>query len=438
MFHDSGLSLDQAPAFGGPLRFFLTAPLFGLLAGGAALAYGPELMESRWSPAAVATVHLVTLGFLTMVMAGALQQMLPVLAGAKIPKPKLFAFGLHAALSLGTLSMAAGFLFTMPGLLLAGAFLLGSGLLPMALLFLFALIRDGQANPSALAMRFALAAFLIALTMGLHLLSGHGLGRIGEHHQTLADLHILWAFFGWVGLLVVGVAYQVMPMFYVAPEFPAFCRKWMVPATFVFLAAASLLFLRDGWAFVLAAKLLAALPFLAFALIAARRLRARKRPLPDATLRFWVLALLLLAAGTVLWIAAPPGGEPLLRSAVIALGGFALALVNGMLYKIVPFLAWFHLTNKGYMTVPTIREMIPESRTHLQLVLFAAALALTFLSVWLPLLFRPGATLWIAAFLLLFLNLAGAAKSYREKLKTPPELAGFDLEALAASLPPAK
>ena len=59
MIDTRGLSLDQAPPFHIPARFFLTAPLFVLLAGLLLLWEGPSLLASRWLPLALAMTHLI-------------------------------------------------------------------------------------------------------------------------------------------------------------------------------------------------------------------------------------------------------------------------------------------------------------------------------------------------------------------------------------------
>jgi hypothetical protein len=49
-------------------------------------------------------------------------------------------------------------------------------------------------------------------------------------------------------------------------------------------------------------------------------------------------------------------------SAVLFLLGFAMSLMHGMLYKIVPFLVWFHLFRGGAKGgVPNMKEIIPET-----------------------------------------------------------------------------
>ncbi len=67
---ESGLSYDQGPPFGAPLRYFLVAPLFILLAACLGI-FMPDWLTTRWSPVSLALTHLITLGYLAMVMLGA-------------------------------------------------------------------------------------------------------------------------------------------------------------------------------------------------------------------------------------------------------------------------------------------------------------------------------------------------------------------------------
>ena len=76
-------SYDATPPISAPLRFFLTAPVFGLLLGVLLLGIDPDALLSRWSWPVLAGTHLLTLGMLAPVMVGALIQMLPVVAAYK-------------------------------------------------------------------------------------------------------------------------------------------------------------------------------------------------------------------------------------------------------------------------------------------------------------------------------------------------------------------
>ena len=105
------LSFDKAPPFAAPLRFFITAPFFGLLAGLLLVWEGPSLLVSRWTPGTLAITHLLTIGFMLQTMLGALIQILPVVAGVNLANPLAVSRWLHVGLSVGALLLAAGFLF---------------------------------------------------------------------------------------------------------------------------------------------------------------------------------------------------------------------------------------------------------------------------------------------------------------------------------------
>ncbi|RMD71082.1 MAG: hypothetical protein D6819_02645, partial [Gammaproteobacteria bacterium] len=154
----AGLSLSQAPPLSVPLRFFLTAPCLAMAAGIGLIWMGPEALAARWTPGALALTHLLTLGVLTMVMAGAWFQMLPVLGGYAVPHPMPVAGGVHVLLTLGTLALAAGFV--------GGGYALALGTLGMGLgLFLaalgFTLWKAPVKHATVYAMGLSLAALLV-------------------------------------------------------------------------------------------------------------------------------------------------------------------------------------------------------------------------------------------------------------------------------------
>ena len=65
------LAYALSPAPGGSLRFLLTAPWFALLAALLLLWAGDQAFVSRWSAPTLGATHLLTLGYLSMAMAGA-------------------------------------------------------------------------------------------------------------------------------------------------------------------------------------------------------------------------------------------------------------------------------------------------------------------------------------------------------------------------------
>jgi len=413
----AGLSFDQAPPIAVPFRFFLTAPLFLLAAALLLLAYGPEMMLSRHMPATLAATHLLTLGFTSMVMCGAMMQMLPVVAGAPVPLPRLVAWAVHLSLSVGAVGVTASFLWGQPVLMHLGGGLavLGFGVFLAAVAW--SLIHVRSHSPSVPAMGFSAAALAITTALGLTL----GIARYGGldvPYLQLSLLHPLWGLYGWTALLVMGVAYQVVPMFQLTPNYPKAITAWLVGGLFL------LLLLRSVAGFTPLPPVLLGVPLAAgasiFAIVTLRLQGRRKRKISDATLLFWRIGMALLLASCLMWLASvllptEAAERARLLLGIAALPGFILAVINGMLYKIVPFLAWFHLQSRyvGKTSIPNMKQFQPDRPARGQMALYLAALALLAGAVFWPPLARLSGLLWLANALWLEGNLVRALILYR-------------------------
>ena len=413
-----GLSFEQAPPFALPLRFFLTAPLF-LLAAAGLIVGAPEALASRWTPATLALTHALTLGFLTMVMLGALIQMLPVVAGASLPAPRLVAGFSHVSLTLGSVALMTGFLTAAPVAFGIGIILLVSGLTLVLAAASISLAR-AVASATVTGVRLAVVCLGITLLLGLALaLQRTGWG-LPLPLVTTAAAHIAFGLLGWVLLLVIGIAYQVVPMFQITPPYPPHLSRWLTRALFLLIGLRAIAPLLPQHALQLVDAGLAG-GILLFALATLRLQARRRRKLPDVTLNFWRLGMASLIACVAVWSLArlwpawaSSSAYPLLLG-ILFIGGFAVSVVNGMLYKIVPFLAWFHLQAQLQAragNIPTMKVMIAERRTRWQFRLHLFACTLLAVAVGVPqLAMAAGVALALSA-LLLWLNLLSAARRF--------------------------
>ncbi|HCA26184.1 MAG TPA: hypothetical protein DEP05_00770 [Betaproteobacteria bacterium] len=416
-----GLSFEQAPPISVPFRFFLTAPLFLLLAAAVLAWRGPEVLMFRHLPASLAVTHLITLGVLAMVMCGALMQMMPVVAGSPICCARGVAATVHAGLTAGVLLLAAYFLWRAP---LAGQ--LAWGFLVVALsVFLAALFhslwRVAARNATVAAIGFAVAALAVTAVFGLTLLLAR-LGAAGVPYSALAALHPLWGLLGWVGVLVVGVAYQVVPMFQLTPNYPPLLVRWLAGGVFAALGlrtAAQFFPGRGGEWLALAADAGLAVGVALFALTTLSLQHRRRRRKTDATVLFWRVSMAALLLAAAVWLGGRifPGwrSQPMWLG-VLTIAGFALAAINGMLYKIMPFLAWFHLSGilGGRRRVPNMKELLPEARARGQFWTYVGSLGLMLGALAAPkILAYPAAALLAVNACWLWLNLWGAYRLYR-------------------------
>jgi hypothetical protein len=99
----------------------------------------------------------------------------------------------------------------------------------------------------------------------------------------------------------------------------------------------------------------------------------------------------------------------------LALPGVFLSAINGMLYKIVPFLNWLHLQKAmGLgMLPPNMKDMIPERAIRLQMQAHFATVALLLAAAFLPELARFAGVLLAVSSALMARNLIGAVRFFR-------------------------
>jgi uncharacterized membrane protein SirB2 len=410
------LSFEQAPPIDVPLRFLLTAPWFGVVAG-LLLATGGELaVASRWTPQALAVTHLLVAGYLLQAMSGALFQFVPVAAGGNVWRPRWLAALIHPAYALAVMLLAAGFL-TGEGCMLRAA----AGLfLPVALLQVAivgtALLRTPARGPTIAALRLAVIGLGVTVILGATLAEG----LAGSHAWPLFEItsvHAAWGLGGWVLMLVLGVSCFVVPMFQLTPQYPVRFALWAPRLLAVALLAWSGQLATASpasFAIVLLAGLAVAA---AYAVVTLQLQARRRRQVTDPTFMFFRGAMVCLLSVAALAAAAPYLDAPALVwwIGVLFIGGTAVSLINGMAYKIVPFLCWLHLQRQAGIggSVPNMREMLGERPQRWQMRLHFTAVGLLASAPAWPPLANLGGAVFAASSAWLGWNLAAALRRYR-------------------------
>jgi hypothetical protein len=420
------LSFEQAPPISVPYRFFLTAPLFGAVAGLILAWLGPATLQSRWSPGALAMTHLIVVDFMLQAMCGSLLQFVAVVAGANIWRPRLVAAVVHPLITAGAVFLATAFLLEQQLLFLLAALAFATALGLFLTVMAMALLRTPARGMSIHVLRLALLGLLVTVAFGVTLASTLGLQESLQSVWsllTLINVHVAWGLGGWALMLVIGVSFLVVPMFQLTPAYPVWLTRLVPAGMFLVLCLWSLQLLPDtgaaqAWqsAVVLAGMLLAGLFAVATLWLQSRR----RRRVADVTFVFWrgaMLALLGLAASWLVFEALPQfGSHPRapLWLGVLALPGVFLSVIMGMLYKIMPFLNWLHLQRQGgiAMPPPNMKQMIPERAMRGQMWLHFAALVLLLAAVLWPALALPAGLAFSASCLWLEWNLVGAARLY--------------------------
>jgi len=410
----NGLSLDQAPPLSVVIRFFITVPVFGILLS-LIIFFNPHEVLIPTHPISLASIHLMFLGVITMSMFSALFQMQSVLGGRPIPSALGNAFLIHLFLVIGILSLCGAFIFSLPELFIIASIFLGASILYCANLIL-PLLFGGTPHDTLRGMRLALIALALTAVLGIVMASEYANSSFSSVHEAVRTSHYSFGLIGWIAALIIAVAFQVIEMFYVTTPYSSWCKR----NAFRIIAASLLLkvlwmftHLPYSWMFDLIMGALLS----GFIFTTSKRLNQRKRRVSDVSIWFWQSGMVLLSLAILTYGAFIGSGYDALQSvALIAFALFALAVILGMMGKIVPFLVWFHLSSAGYMDAPIMSNIIPAKRAKGVFALFAITSVTMIGGVFCLESLLIGAIVGGGMFGLLLLNLIHALHLYHDTL----------------------
>lgn len=348
------------------MRYFMVASFLGLLCAGIIGLGGEQIWYSRWNPYTLALTHALVLGVFSMVMCGALLQLVSVLGGQSIVRVRLISTITLLGLTSGTLSLISGFLLGVPWLI-ACAFVL---IICSVSLLLFSLLASightNQQQHSLKTIRLAIGAVLLVILIASVLVSDHFFVSSFNQTKHLTDSHAGMGLVGWISLLIMGVSFQVLPMFHVAPAFPRWSQR-QLPLLLFFTLIARLLFSlsTNTLNYLTILDIFIEVSLLAYALTAAKVIYTRKRKIPDLSISLWYIALASLTVCMLLSLFTNV-------SAIFLVGlfcvGWVLSIMLAMLVKIAPFLAYIHLQRQcgcdfnAFELLPNVHQLLSKAK----------------------------------------------------------------------------
>ncbi|MCO5130533.1 MAG: hypothetical protein M9932_08190 [Xanthobacteraceae bacterium] len=365
------------------------------------------------APESLLLVHLVAIGWLSLLMCGALFQFVPVLVvrplhSDTLPLPTLglLVAGL-AALLLG-FAQLGGIVQTPFAFLPAAAILLGAG-------FTLVLWNLGRtlwaARPLPLPARFVVGGLCsLAATVLFGVIFALVLGGVATvpHLVDVATfglpIHVIAGLGGWLTFTAIGVSYRLLAMFMLAPELEGRTTRG---ALYLGAAALAAVIVGGAAAICLAGNVMTAVAIggllgVACLVLYGRDIvhlyRARKRRVVELNSRMAAVALANLAATVALGIVLMAAGRFTDHVGVVVfLVGFAWLTGFGLakLYKIVAFLTWLECYGPvlGKTATPRVQDLVTESRAQKWFVLYFVAVWIAAAALLLaqPWLFRSAA-----------------------------------------------
>ena len=360
-----------------PLRFFGAAAVFHLLAW-LTLAAG----AAQWLGFAgglgwpLAALHLLTLGVLGMTALGAGAQLLPVATRQPAPSHRLLA-AIWWLYTPGVVVLALGMGLARPLWLAAGAIAVGLAFTVWGVMIVRHL-SGARGMPGVVAHGWAAMAALAVVLGSALSLAGTWLGLPVPSREVTLSLHLVFAPYGFMGLLALGLSYILVPMFALS-QTPsersqlASCALAVAALVLIALAAAgwSPVALRVGAVLVGAVAVGLHLRLMAVALKTGMR-----RELGRSFLLVkigWAGLVASLALGLALVLEFP---VPRLATwfGLCLVGVWLLSFLLGMLQRILPFLGAMHAAGAG-RRAPTPSALAHDRALRIHFACHVAALA---------------------------------------------------------------
>ncbi|MBI4532228.1 MAG: cbb3-type cytochrome c oxidase subunit I [Candidatus Latescibacteria bacterium] len=379
------LSTSMASPFRVVVPYFIAAIASWVVLNLALAMIAPEIRGHYFQPHLLALTHTATLLWIGMTIMGAMYQLVPVVLEVPLYSKRLpvWAFWIYL---IGASGMVVHFWsYAMKTGFVVSAFLVFVAFGLFIINISLTMRRVRAWNLTGLCLLSSLVYLFLAASLGLVLgvNLNHFFIRV-DHIQHL-KVHAHLAFAGWVTMVIMGAVYKLIPMFTLSHGTST------KPGIFAFVAlhigviglTVELLFgggrgpLLGVYAGVMTAGIGA------FLVQVALILKYRMRKAFDIGMKHALVSFIALIPTVLLGdlFAIGGTGKTELDERFVLAYGFLIIfayisfLIVGQMYKIVPFLVWFHKYSDkvGLEPVPLLREMFSERTGEVQFILMVAA-----------------------------------------------------------------
>lgn len=361
------------------------------LAGFALYAFSTIAQAAVWIaqppriPAGWFHVHLLVLGWATMIAMGAVYQLLNVVLQKDVFSRKL-GYVHYALYTVGTVGLLAGFAAGRVQWIAVFAALAWIGIVLFAVNIGVTLVRAGQWNPITLSTASSILFLVLTGLAGLFMGFNFAFRLWPEWHERLFYAHMWLGTIGWFGLLITGFSHKMLPMFYLAHGVSNRMAYVVFGLWNAAVLAGAAAFLTDApFPAVGAAVGLLTLAVYAYNVHTTQIRKARHKKSPGAGVLAAVYstrALAVVCTAALAYTLFAPERATDERSVVIFgwayLWGWVALTILGYLSKIVPFLWWTHKygSRVGKEKIPTMSDLLEDRYVAVGLALVAASLVM--------------------------------------------------------------
>ena len=378
------VSQDFAPPFRLIVPYFVLGAIFFILSSLALFSVDISHLSSTDSHL-LSWVHLFLLGFVMMIIFGAMAQLVPVVLEVGHFAVDLY-YVIYPLLTIGTIMMGVGFL-SYPWLLPFG----GMIVLISLMIFLFetflTILKVKKLNLVMSSVLIANTFLFFGLIFGIMMAMGYS-GTVSVDIPALLHAHIYLVFVGYVGITIMGMSLILLPMFWLSHSFswkPVENALYIISAGVISVVISSIfdiIWLR----FVGFGLSITAFGFYFYQIYLIYTTRVRiENDVYFYSLIFSYLSLFVSLILGLIYLMSPNSLSPnlLLGIGWLLFLGFVTFIIIGHLYKIVPFLVWYQKFSPliGKQKVPMLADMVPTKSASFQFVFTSSGVIISSIGI---------------------------------------------------------
>ncbi|GAB1441566.1 hypothetical protein MASR2M39_04000 [Ignavibacteriales bacterium] len=372
-----GFATKLSPSFKLVSLYFLTAIVSLIAAVVMMIVDYKGLRGHHFSPVVLAVTHITILGWIALTIFGAVFQLISIILKVKLHSEKL-AYTQYFFHMVGMILLVTSFyLFNFGTMMVVG----GSMLLFAVILFLInlgiTLSKGEKRNLTGIFLVASNIYLFLTVLLGLLLAINLGFPFISGDHLALLTVHAHLGVAGWIGMVIAGVSMKLIPMFTLSHGYsvkPAWGVFILLNAGVSGFSLFRIFGLAEVSDYIFAPMI--ALGFILFFYQIVLIIKKRMKKNLDLGIKFSLFAYTALVVGLALGISILFSSgkgiyaemNPNVIYGFIFLFGFITQLIFGQMYKIIPFLIWFHYYSSkvGLGKVPLLKDLLNNNLTKTQ------------------------------------------------------------------------
>lgn len=388
MTQSSSIASSYSPPFRIVAKYFIAAIVSFVAMNLMLMINYNDINGHHFQPKILSITHIATLGFITMIIFGAMFQLVPVVLEVKLFSTLLaeIQFWIYLAGVIGLVYkfwyFGSELSFTLPAILLNAAMFI------FAFNIIASMIKVKNWNITGTFLAAAIFWLIVTAIAGILLAANLEHSYIKINHLQYLKLHANVAFIGWVTMVIMGVSFKLIPMFTLSHGYELTLARWAFALiNFGLLGINWIMHYANTGIYNLIFGIAITIGLILYLIQIFIIFKKRIRKKLDAGLKFSAVSFIMLGISTLLGFSFLFFDYENYTNLTLIYGfmiivAYISTLIVGQMYKIVPFLVWYHKYSGkvGIEKVPMLKDMFNEKLADYNLYLMLAGIALSALA----------------------------------------------------------